>query len=208
MLPYITKEQLADYCDVFCDQGFFTVDETRTILTRANQFGLKAKIHANELAVSGGVQIACEMGAVSCDHLESITNVEIEVLKNSNTIPTLLPGTSFFLNIDYAPARQLIDSGLGICLASDYNPGSTPSGNIPFLLSLACLKMKLTPEEAIQAITINGACAMELEQSQGTIQKGMKSNLIVLDGLQDLSQIMYYYGKSPIKNVLIGTKFY
>ena len=169
---------------------------------------MKAKIHANELAVSGGVQLACDMNAISCDHLESVTPVEIEYLKQHNTIPTLLPGTSFFLGIPYAPAREMIDSGLGICLASDYNPGSTPSGNIPFLLSLACIRMKLLPEEAIQAVTINGACALELEDTVGALQVGFKSNFIVLDGLRDLSEIMYFYGKSPIKQVVIGTNVF
>ena len=208
MIPHVSKEGLADYCDVFCDKGFFTIEESRRILEAAYKYGMKAKIHANELAVSGGVQLACDMNAISCDHLESVTPVEIEYLKQHNTIPTLLPGTSFFLGIPYAPAREMIDSGLGICLASDYNPGSTPSGNIPFLLSLACIRMKLIPEEAIQAVTINGACALELEDTVGALQVGFKSNFIVLDGLRDLSEIMYFYGKSPIKQVVIGTNVF
>lgn len=208
MLPHVAKEGLADYCDVFCDKGFFTIQETQRILESAYKYGLKAKIHANELAVSGGVQVACDMNAISCDHLESVTSTEIDYLKRHNTIPTLLPGTSFFLGIPYAPAREMIDAGLGICLASDYNPGSTPSGNIPFLLALACIRMKLMPEEAIQAITINGACAMELQHSVGSLKVGFKSNFIVLDGLRDLSEIMYFYGKSPVKKVVIGTNVF
>jgi len=208
MLPYVAGEGLADYCDVFCDKGFFTVDETREILTAAETFGLRAKIHANELAVSGGVQIAHEMNALSCDHLEAITQVEIDLLKESDTIPTVLPGTSFYLNIPYAPAREMIDNGLAVCLASDYNPGSTPSGNIPLLLSLACIKMKMTPEEAVNAMTINGACAMELERELGTISIGKKSHFIITKNIQHIAEIMYYYGGDCIGNVVIGDKKY
>lgn len=208
MLPFIAQERLADYCDVFCDEGYFTVEETRRIIDRAASFGMRAKIHANELAVSGGVQVACEMNALSCDHLEEITDEEIRVLKDSMTIPTVLPGTSFFLGINYAPVRKMIDAGLGVCLATDYNPGSTPSGNVPFLLSLACIKMKMTPEEAVNAMTINGACALELEEELGSITRGKKAHLIITEPLDDLSEMMYYYGRNNIRNVVIGHKIY
>ncbi|MCL4156218.1 UNVERIFIED_CONTAM: hypothetical protein GTU68_024924, partial [Idotea baltica] len=160
LLPIIADEKLADYIDVFCDEGFFTVEETRQILTKGIEYGLRGKIHGNELANSGGVQIAVEMNALSVDHLERIEQKEIECLKDSNTFPVALPSTSFFLNLPYAPGRAMIDAGLPLVIASDYNPGSTPSGKIPFLLSLACLKMKLLPEEAISAATLNGACAI------------------------------------------------
>ncbi len=208
MLPQIAKEQLADYCDVFCDKGFFTVEESRIILQKAKTFGLRPKIHANELAVSGGVQLACEMDALSCDHLEAMGQEEIDVLLKHDTIPVVLPGTSFYLNIPYAPARKMIDQGVGLAIASDYNPGSTPSGNMELLMSLACIKMKLSPEEAFNGITINGACALEEEQEYGSIAVGKKAHLIMTTPIQDLAQLSYFYGKSHVENVILGTKIY
>ena len=208
MLPQIAKENLADYCDVFCDKGFFTVEESRQILEKALSFGLRPKIHANELAISGGVQLACEMNALSCDHLEAMGQEEIDVLLKHDTIPVVLPGTSFYLNIDYAPARKMIDQGLGVTIASDYNPGSTPSGNMELLMSLACIKMKLSPEEAFNAITINGACALEEEKAYGSIAKGKKGHLIITKEIEDLAQLSYFYGKSHVDKVLIGSKIY
>lgn len=206
MLPYVAEHQLAQYCDVFCDKGFYTVEETDVILKKAATYGLKAKIHANELAISGGVQVGIANHAISVDHLEETSQVEIDALKNSDTIPTLLPGTSFFLNIPFAPARKMIDDGLGICLATDYNPGSTPSGNMPFLLSLACIKMKLLPEEAINAVTINAAHALELADLYGSIDIGKKAQLIITKPMESLAFIPYAYGSDIIDKVILNGK--
>lgn len=208
MLPIVAKENLADYCDVFCDKGFYTVEETDQILKAAAKYGLKAKIHANELGITGGVQIGIANNALSVDHLECIDTEEIEALLNSNTTPTLLPSTSFFLNIPYGPARRMIDAGLGITIATDYNPGSTPSGNVPFLLSLACLKLKMTPQEAINAITINGAYAMELENTHGSITVGKEANLIFTDPISSIDFIPYAFGSNVIDKVMLKGKIY
>lgn len=204
MLPVIAEEKLADYIDVFCDEGFFTVDETEQILKAGAQYGLKPKIHANELANSGGVQVGVKNGAVSVDHLERIGTDEIMALLNSNTMPTALPGTSFFLGIDYAPARQMISAGLPICLASDYNPGSTPSGKMAFVLTLACLKMGMLPEEAINAVTVNGAVAMELLEDYGTIARGKKANFFLTKPLSSIAMLPYYYGSNLIDTVFVN----
>jgi len=198
MLPIVADQGLADYIDVFCDEGFFTVDETAVIMDAGAKYGLKAKIHANELANSGGVQIGVAHDAVSVDHLEQIEEAEIAALMNSSTIPTVLPSVSFFLNIRYAPARQMIDSGLGLAIASDYNPGSSPSGNVPFLISLACNKMKLHPHEAINAATINGAHAMEVGHLTGSITRGMLGNIIVTKALPSLDFLPYAFGSNHI----------
>ncbi len=206
MLPYVAEHQLAEYCDVFCDKGFYTVEETDLILKKAATYGLKAKIHANELAISGGVQVGIANNAISVDHLEETSQVEIDALKNSSTIPTLLPGTSFFLNIPFAPARKMIDDGLGVCLATDYNPGSTPSGNMPFLLSLACIKMKLLPEEAINAVTINAAHALELADLYGSIDIGKKAQLLITKPMESLAYIPYAYGSDLIDTVILDGK--
>lgn len=203
MLPHAVDEGLVDYIDVFCDKGFFTVEETDQILTSASKYGLRAKIHANELANSGGVQVGIKHNALSVDHLEMIENDEIEALKNSNTIPTVLPSCSFYLSIKYAPARKMIDEGLGIAIATDYNPGSTPSGNVPFLLNLACNKMKLLPEEAINGVTINGACAMELENEYGSITVGKKANLIITKPMSSIAFLPYAFGSNHIAKVLV-----
>ncbi|MFC0186556.1 imidazolonepropionase [Pseudarcicella hirudinis] len=172
MLPRVAEEKLADYIDVFCEEGFFGIPETQQILDVASQLGIKAKLHANQLKNSGGVQLGIKNSAVSVDHLECIGEAEIEALKNADTIPTLLPSAAFFLRMPYQPARKMIDSGLGVALASDFNPGSSPSGNVPLLISLACIQLKMTPEEAINAITINGAFAMGLGQETGSITPG------------------------------------
>lgn len=206
MLPIIASEQLADYCDVFCDQGFYTVEETDKILQAASKYGLKAKIHANELAISGGVQVGIKNNAISVDHLEAIGQDEIDALKNSNTIPTVLPNVSFFLNINYAPARKMIDQGLGIAMASDYNPGSSPSGNMPLLMSIACNKMRLLPNEAFNATTINGACAMELENQYGSISVGKSANLIITNSIPSLEYMLYAFGKNHIQQVWLEGK--
>ncbi len=204
MLPVIARDNLADYIDVFCDKGFFTVEETRQILSKGLEHGLKGKIHANELANSGGVQIGVEMGALSVDHLERIEQAEIDCLQESGTFPVALPSTSFFLNLPYAPGRRMIDAGLPLVLASDYNPGSTPSGKIPFLLSLACLKMKLLPIEAIVAVTINGACALEMEKTHGSISRGKVANLVMTKPMQSLEYMPYAFGSDNIEKVILN----
>lgn len=204
VLPIIHEEGLADYIDVFCDEGFFTVDETRHILAKGAEYGLRGKIHGNELANSGGVQVAIEMNALSVDHLERIEDKEIKALLEGNTFPVALPSTSFFLNLPYAPARKMIDAGLPLVLASDYNPGSTPSGNIPFLLSLACIKMKLLPLEAIAAVTINGAAALELEQTHGSISKGKIGRVIMTKPMRDIAYMPYAFGSNHIERIIHG----
>ena len=203
MIPLVAAENLADYCDVFCDKGYFTPEETAIIIEAGYKYGLKPKIHANELANSGGVQIGIKHNAISVDHLEQIQNAEIEALLAGNTIPTVLPSVSYFLGIPYAPARKMIDQGLGITIASDFNPGSSPSGNIPFLLSLACNRMKLLPNEAFNAVTINGAYALELEDSTGSITKGKLANLIITKKISGLSHIPYAFGSNPVDKVMI-----
>ena len=208
MIPEIANKKLADYIDVFCDKGFFTPEQTEKILKAGLDYGLKGKIHANELDFSGGIQVGVKMGAISVDHLEFTSDEEIKCLKNSQTIPTLLPSTAFFLGLIYPPARKMIDSGLPITLASDYNPGSSPSGNIEFILSLACIKLKMTPEEAINALTINGAHAMEVQNELGSIEKDKIANLIITEKLPSNAFIPYSFGKSLIKKVIIQGKLY
>jgi imidazolonepropionase len=203
MLPRIASEGLADYMDVFCEEGFFGVPETERLLEAGWAHGLKPKIHANQLHYSGGVQAGVRRNALSVDHLEHVSDAEINVLKGSNTMPTLLPGAAFFLGMQYQPARLMIDAGLPICLATDYNPGSCPSGNIPLLLSIACTQLKMTPEEAINAVTINGAAAMELEQQMGTIAPGKRANLIITKAIPSLAYLPYDYGNNNIERVII-----
>ncbi len=181
MLPNVAAENLADYVDVFCDKGFFTVPQTERILECAAKYGLRPKIHANELEVSGGVQAGVRYNALSVDHLERTTAAEIQALSGTETMPTMLPGTSFFLGIPYGRARDYIDSGLGIALASDYNPGSSPSGNMRFIMALGCIRMKLTPEEALNATTVNSAYAMGVSDITGSITPGKKANLIITE---------------------------
>ncbi|MBP9185841.1 MAG: imidazolonepropionase [Bacteroidia bacterium] len=204
MLPQIAAENLADYCDVFCDQGFFTVAETAQILTAASKFGLKAKIHGNELGYTGGVQVAVSHKALSVDHLEYTGDDEITSLKSGNTMPVGLPNCSFFLGIPYAPGRKIIDAGLPFCLASDYNPGSSPNGRMSFVVSLACIKMKLTPHEAINATTINGACAIELSATHGSITKGKMGNVIITKPISTLAFIPYSFGVDLVDKVVIA----
>ncbi|MBK8698109.1 MAG: imidazolonepropionase [Saprospiraceae bacterium] len=205
MIPQIVHEGLADYIDVFVTKGF-TVEETDEILKAGMRYGLKAKIHANELANSGGVQVGIENGAVSVDHLEQIGSEEIEALKKSKTIPTILPSCSYFLDIPYAPARTMIDAGLGVCLATDFNPGTSPSANIPLLLSLACTQMKMLPEEAFNAITVNGACAMEVENIYGSIAIGKMASLIITREIPSFAYIPYSFGENHIKQVIVKGK--
>lgn len=203
MLPRVADEGLADYMDAFCEQGFFSVDETAGLLEAGLKYGLKPKIHANQLHRSGGVQVGVKYNAISVDHLESMGEEEIASLRGSNTIPTLLPGAAFFLNMHYQPARLLIDAGLPVALASDYNPGSCPSGNMNFLLSLACTQLKMTPEEAINAQTINGAAAMELENEMGTIAISKKASLIITKPVSSLAYLPYSFGENWVERVIV-----
>lgn len=202
MLPRVADEGLADYMDVFCEQGFFSVAETATLLEAGLKYGLKPKIHANQLHRSGGVQVGVTYNAISVDHLESMGAEEIESLRGSNTMPTLLPGAAFFLAMHYQPARLLIDAGLPVALASDFNPGSCPSGNMNFLLSLACTQLKMTPEEAINAQTLNGAAAMELEGEMGTIATGKKASLIITKPVSSVAYLPYSFGENWIEKVI------
>ncbi len=206
MIPRVAAEQLADYVDVFCDEGFFTVEDTDRILTQGTKYGLKAKIHANELAVSGGVQVGVKHGALSVDHLEKTTDKEIEALCGSKTMPTMLPGSSFFLGLPYGRAKDYIQAGLGIALASDYNPGSSPSGDMRFVMALACIKMKLTPTQALNALTLNSAYAMDLSDEVGSITIGKRANLIITHPMQSLAIIPYQYQTPWIKHHMLNGK--
>lgn len=204
MLPAIAAEGLADYIDVFCEQGFYTREETELICRAGMRYGLKAKIHANQLTVSGGVQAAVAVNAVSVDHLESMDDDAIHALSHSSTIGTLLPTAAFFLGMPYQPARQLIDSNCAIAIASDYNPGSSPSGNMNFVVALSCIQMKMLPEEAINAATINGACAMEVQDIVGSIYPGKKANLIITQPMPSLAYYPYSFGTNLIEKVMLA----
>lgn len=206
MLPRIADEGLADYIDVFCDKGFYTVEETDQILTAGAKYGLKAKIHANELDFSGGIQVGVKNNAISVDHLEYTGEEEIEALRNSDTIATILPSTAFFLGLPYAPARKMIEHNLPVALASDYNPGTSPSGNLSFILSLAAIKLKMLPSEAINALTINGAVAMEVQETNGSITAGKLANLIITKPVTGIDYLPYSYGQGWIEKVLVGGK--
>lgn len=202
MLPRVVDEGLADYMDVFCEKGFFNVEETDRLLSAAAKYGLKPKIHANQLYNSGGVQIGVKHHAISVDHLETMDDEEVACLQNSNTMATLLPGAAFFLAMHYQPARKLIDAGLAVALATDFNPGSCPSGNMNFILSLACTQMRMTPEEAVNACTINGAAAMELQHQLGTIARGKKARFIITKPMSSLAYLPYAFGESVIERVV------
>ena len=208
MLPQVAEEGLADYCDVFCDKGFFTPEETAQILQAGWRYGLKPKIHANELGYTGGVQAGVANKAISVDHLEYTGDAEIEALKQSDTLPTLLPSCAFFLGIPYAPARKMMDAGLPVVLATDYNPGSSPSGKMPFVLSLACIKMKMLPEEAINAATINGAFAMELASEYGSIAVGKVANVFISAPIPSLAYIPYAFGSNLVETVVLQGKLW
>jgi len=204
MIPAVAEEGLADYIDVFCEQGFFTAEETERIVLAGKQLGLIPKIHANQLHVSGGLEVGVKTGAISVDHLERMGDEQIEVLKNSSTMPTLLPGSAFFLNNSYPPARKIIDAGLPVALATDYNPGSAPAGKMSFMLSLACIKMKMTPEEAINAATINGAYAMHVLESHGSIAVGKKASVIITKPIQGINFIPYSFTGDFIDKVILN----
>ncbi len=202
MLPRVAAEGLADYMDAFCEEGFFGVEETERLLDAGWKYGLKPKIHANQLHYSGGVQVGVKHNALSDDHLECVGAAEIAALKGSNSMPVLLPAAAFFLGIQYQPARKIIDAGLPVCLATDYNPGSCPSGNVPLLTSIACTQLRMTPNEALNAVTINGAAAMELEHTLGTITPGKKGNLIITKPMSGFSQVPYDFGNNPVKRLI------
>ncbi len=195
---------LADFVDVFCDAGFFTPEETARILEAGARYGLRPKIHANELAVSGGVQVGVAHGALSVDHLERTTDAEIEALRGSDTIPTMLPGASFFLNMPYGRAKDYIAAGLPLALASDYNPGSSPSGDMRFVMALACIKMRLTPVQALNAVTLNSACAMGVADETGSITRGKRANLLITRPLPSLVAIPYHYQTPFLAQVILG----
>lgn len=204
MLPAVAEEGLADFVDVFCDKGFFRVSETRRILKAARRLGLQPKIHANELAISGGVQVGVEEDALSVDHLECLGAEEIEALRGSATMPTLLPGAAFFLGMDYPPAREMIRRGLGVALASDYNPGSSPSGNMRMVVSLASIRMRMTPAEAINAATLNGAYAMGLARDYGSITAGKVANFFLTRPLPSVEFFSYAYQTPLIRRVFLA----
>ncbi|MFQ3213374.1 MAG: imidazolonepropionase [Marivirga sp.] len=204
MLPAIAEEKLADYIDVFCETGFFDAESSERILEAGAKYGLKAKIHANQLDNSGGVQLGLKMGAVSVDHLEALEEKEVKLLSRSETMSTLLPSAAFFLRMQYPPARELIQAKAAVALATDYNPGSSPSGNMPLLISLACIQMKMTPEEAINAATLHGAIAMEVENKVGSIQNGKLANLIVTKNIPSLAYLPYAFGSQSIDKVMLA----
>lgn len=203
MIPAVAAEKLADFVDVFCEEGFFTTEETDRILTAGEQYGMRVKLHANQLAVSGGVQVGVKHNALSVDHLESTTDEEIRVLKGSCTIPTMLPGASFFLRMQYGKALDFINSGLGIALASDYNPGSSPCGDMRFVMSLGCIQMRLTPIQALNACTLNSAYAMGISDVAGSITAGKLANLIITKRIPSLTWIPYCYQTPFIDRVIL-----
>lgn len=203
MIPAVAAENLADFVDVFCEEGFFTTEETDRILTAGEQYGMRVKLHANQLAVSGGVQVGVKHDALSVDHLESTTDEEIRVLKDSCTMPTMLPGASFFLRMQYGKALDFINSGLGIALASDYNPGSSPCGDMRFVMSLGCIQMRLTPIQALNACTLNSAYAMGISDVAGSITAGKLANLIITKRIPSLTWIPYCYQTPFIDRVML-----
>ncbi|PKB18947.1 imidazolonepropionase [Flavobacterium sp. 5] len=208
MLPEIAQNKLADFIDVFCETGYFSVENTEEIMQAGIRFGLKPKIHVNQFNSIGGIQAGVKYNALSVDHLEIMKPEDIEVLKNTETMPVALPSCSYFLSIPYTPAREMITAGLPIALATDYNPGSTPSGNMNFVVATACIKMKMTPEEAINAATLNGAYAMGISKSHGSITKGKKANLIITKKISSYYQLPYAFGSNLIESVILNGQIY
>ena len=206
MIPVVASEDLADFIDVFCDKGFFTVDDTERILMAGMKYGLTAKIHANELDYSGGIQTGVKYNALSVDHLEFTGDEEIEALLGSDTMPTLLPGASFFLGMTDPPVRKMIDAGLPVALASDYNPGSSPSGNMKLIMSLACIRLKMLPEEVINAVTINSAYAMGISETHGSIAKGKVANVFITKKIPSYEFMPYAFGSNLIETVILKGK--
>ena len=203
MIPMVAAEELADYVDVFCDRGFFTPEDTERILMQGMKYGLQAKIHANELDYSGGIQVGVKYNARSVDHIEYTGDEEIEALLGSETMPTILPGAAFFLGMVYAPARKMIEAGLPVAMAGDYNPGSCPSGNMQFVLSMGCIKYGMIPEEAINAVTINSAYAMGVEEELGTITKGKTANFFITKPISTIEFMPYAYGSNKVESVYL-----
>lgn len=208
MLPAIQKEGLADYIDVFCEQGFFSIEQSRQIIEAGKKYGLKPKIHANQLSASGAVELGVEQGAISVDHLEVMNKIAIESLSASETIGTLLPTAAFFLRMPFQPARELIAANTAIALASDFNPGSSPSGNMNLVVAMSCIQMKMLPEEAINAATLNGAFAMELQDELGSISIGKRANLIFMRNIPSIAYIPYAFGTNLIEKVMVNGNWY
>ena len=207
-IPAVAAEKLADYIDVFCEEGFFSADDTERILKAGLDYGMKGRVHANQLSRSGGVQAGVRANAVSVDHLENIGEEEISVLLESRTIPTALPGAAFFLRLPFPPARRMLQAGLPLAIASDYNPGSAPSGNIPLMMSLACIGMLLTPEEAYNAVTINTAAALEITDTHGSITEGKAGSVLITRPMPSLAHLPYAFGDHQIETVIINGQLY
>ena len=207
MSPLVAAEDLADFMDVFCDQGFFTCEDTERILMAGIKYGMRPKIHANEMAISGGVQVGVKYGAISVDHLEQMGDEEIECLRDTETMPTVLPGCAFFLNLPLSPARKMIDAGLPVAMASDFNPGTSPSGNMQLIMSMACIRYRLTPEEALNATTLNTAYAMGVSDEVGSITRGKLANLIITQPMTQLEFMPYYYGSNKVAKMVLNGKF-
>ena len=208
MLPEFVDKKLVDFVDIFCEENYFSPDDTKLLCKRANELDIRVKIHTNQFNSIGGIRAGVDNGALSVDHLEVMTRDDINALKNCKTMPVLLPGCSFFLGIDYANARDLLSNGISFAIASDYNPGSCPTGNMNFILSLACNKLKLTTQQAINAATINGAYAMGVSDKTGSISKGKIANLLITDKIDSIDDLPYYIGDNLIEKVLIkGEKF-
>ena len=206
MIPQVAKENLAEFIDVFCDTGFFTVEETARMLEAGTKHGLVPKIHANEIYYSGGIEVGVKYGALSVDHLECVGEKEIATLKTSKTMPTILPGAAFFLNMPYSPARKMIEAGLPVAMASDFNPGSSPSGNMQMVLTFACVNYRLTPQEAINATTINSAYAMGISRTHGSIAKGKQANFYITKDIPTIEYIPYYYGTNKVERTFLNGK--
>ena len=206
MLPKIAEEKLADYIDAFCETGYFSVEETEQIMKAGNQYGLRSKIHVNQFTAINGIEACVKHKALSVDHLEIVTDEDIEVLKNTETMPVALPTCSYFISIPYTPARKIISAGLPLALASDFNPGTSPSGNMNFVVATACIKMKMTPEEAINAATINGAYAMGISETHGSITIGKKANLIITKPMNSFYELPYAFGSNLIEQVILDGK--
>jgi len=204
MIPVVASEELADYIDVFCDKGFFTTDDTDRILNAGMKYGLRPKIHANELANSGGIQVGVKYNSLSVDHLEYTGKEEMEILFNSETMPVILPGAAFFLGMPYAPAREMISAGLPLAMASDFNPGSSPSGNMQLILSMASILYKLTPEEGIHATTLNGAYAMGVSEELGSIGRGKTANIFITKPIPGIAYLPYDYGTNKVDKVVLN----
>jgi len=206
MMPQYNEARLIDFVDVFCEKGYFDINQSERVLSKAKELGIKAKIHVNQFNSFGGIKLALKYNALSVDHLEVLTDQDLIDLKSGSTIPVALPTCSYFLGINYAPARKIIDSGLPLAIASDYNPGSSPSGNMNFVVSTACIKMKLTSEEAINAATINGAYAMGISDKVGSITKGKIANLIITKDINSINEIPYSFGSGKISEVILAGK--